>query len=1203
MNDLTKQPDGTQDGSLALPSEDDRTGIGDNPQGLESAPEQIGRYRIRERIGGGGMGEVFAADQSAPIKRRVAIKIIKAGMDSKQVVARFDAERQALAMMDHPNIARVLDAGTTEHGRPYFVMELVRGVPITQFCDQNRLSTRQRLELLIPVCMAVQHAHQKGIIHRDLKPSNVLVTLHDGVPVPKVIDFGIAKATNQQLTNHTVYTEVRAMIGTPAYMSPEQAEMSGLDIDTRSDVYSLGVMMYELITGSTPFEPERLMKAGLVEVQKIISEEEPPRPSQRLSTLGEAITSVASRRNTEPARLGKIVAGELDWIIMKALEKDRRRRYGSASEFAADLQRYLDGEPVIAAPPSTAYRLQKFARRNRTALVTSSLVLIVLVAGVVASGWMAIRARKAEREVAQQLVATQREEAVAKAERDEAQKARQRADASEAMAREQATKSSLLANYTLAKYMLSEGRTAPAYEAITAAIRVKPNCEYGILLERIVSESRECWSLVGEVPESVSAIGSDATEGADATLGALVGKNRCTLALCAGSQLRLYDVARARVVAEVDLGFKPRFLVPVGDRAMAVANATTARICSLPDPGEQRVVPLAIDRQEPSTRGGHRGLIRLASDDSGAVLCVLVEDGTAIVIDTATMKEVARHRFNVLSERPGLPQEANDMRFSPAGELLSFTNGTNSRLATFWSWRQNREFQVNINFASTVRLIGEQSAVAFRRSDASANHYSMAMFDLRSPDSAATFYGFPSRASSNASAWVARGPSGKERVYAAATSSDSIDLFSVSEGRMLSSSRFSSLLPRARGRLRFLSFSPVSGLLALAESGRVFVFQAVVEGARPVSPHEPLPMAFWSNGSSRDFVFVVNGPKRVSGSAVRPDNTGFADEVTLIRKSYLDGTSKTERCQWPAAPANRVAYPWGLAVTPDARWVALLWQETTEGGVDSEYFRKAIVVYDRDAPRDEQGRLVVAHTIWLDAHEGVNGRNNRLINLSPDAGTVAFFQASGSLTFYRVSDGQVLSDVKAGRTVAKSPDGSLMATGEFAADAPIQVWDAGTGRLLRSTTVLGTVRTLAITPDNLRVYAGWTGNVLECFDTRTGASVSRVKSPIAPSAISPTGDRFIGFLPDSETYGSSVLGSLPDGETIHVLNEGSHVLSRCFFSGKGDGISYPIHRQYAQMWWSMTIAQADAALAEPRPLESIDQLVPEKQAALFSNRE
>jgi tetratricopeptide (TPR) repeat protein len=346
---------------------------------MESSGTIIGRYTLLEQIGEGGFGVVFLAEQQQPVRRKVALKILKPGMDSRPVIARFEAERQALALMDHPNIARVFDGGETESGRPYFVMELVKGVPITAYCDRDSLAPRERLRLFADVCKAVQHAHQKGVIHRDLKPSNLLVTLHDGVPVVKVIDFGIAKAVGQQLTDKTVYTGFAQFIGTPLYMSPEQAEWSGLDIDTRTDIYSLGVLLYELLTGRTPFDPERLRQVPYDQMRRIIREEEPPKPSTRISTLGRAAAAVATQRQSDPKRLGQLLRGELDWIVMKALEKDRNRRYESASAFAADVERYLDDEPVQACPPSRWYRFCKCARRNKGALVVAAVVLLVLV--------------------------------------------------------------------------------------------------------------------------------------------------------------------------------------------------------------------------------------------------------------------------------------------------------------------------------------------------------------------------------------------------------------------------------------------------------------------------------------------------------------------------------------------------------------------------------------------------------------------------------------------------------------------------------------------------------------------------------------------------------------------------------------------------------------------------------------------------------
>ncbi len=352
----------------------------------------IGRYKLLEKIGEGGFGVVYMADQTKPISRRIALKIIKLGMDTKEVIARFEAERQALAMMEHPNIAKVLDAGATDTGRPYFVMELVKGIPITEYCDNNNLDTQQRLKLFISVCKAIQHAHQKGIIHRDIKPSNVLITLHDGRPVPKVIDFGIAKATGQRLTEKTLFTRFAQMIGTPEYMSPEQAEFSGLDVDTRSDIYSLGVLLYQLLTGVTPFDGEKLREAGYVEMQRIIREDDPDKPSTKLSTMGEALTDIAKRRRAAPEALRKMIRGDLDWIVMKTLEKDRTRRYETASELAADIGRHLIDELVLAGPPSVSYRLRKFVRRNRVAVMTSLLIVAALLTAAVVSAIYAYKA-------------------------------------------------------------------------------------------------------------------------------------------------------------------------------------------------------------------------------------------------------------------------------------------------------------------------------------------------------------------------------------------------------------------------------------------------------------------------------------------------------------------------------------------------------------------------------------------------------------------------------------------------------------------------------------------------------------------------------------------------------------------------------------------------------------------------------------------
>jgi hypothetical protein len=363
---------------------------------LATSETVIGRYRLLQRLGEGGCGVVYLAEQQEPVRRRVALKIIRLGMDTERVISRFEAERQALALMDHPNIAHVLDAGATESGRPYFVMELVQGVKITDYCNQHQLDTRQRIELCIQVCHAIQHAHQKGVIHRDIKPSNILVTLHDGSPMPKVIDFGIAKATEGRLADNTFSTGCDQFIGTPAYMSPEQANYGGLDVDTRSDIYSLGVVLYEMLAGRTPFDSKHLVESGVDEMRRTLLEREPQPPSTLLTTLGRSeLTRIADQHHAEPLRLISALQGDLDWIVMKALEKDRRRRYETANGLAMDLQRYLNNEPVVARPPSRWYRLQKLAQRNRGTFAAIVAVAVALFIGLGVSTWLFLKEREA----------------------------------------------------------------------------------------------------------------------------------------------------------------------------------------------------------------------------------------------------------------------------------------------------------------------------------------------------------------------------------------------------------------------------------------------------------------------------------------------------------------------------------------------------------------------------------------------------------------------------------------------------------------------------------------------------------------------------------------------------------------------------------------------------------------------------------------
>jgi WD40 repeat protein/serine/threonine protein kinase len=603
----------------------------DAPPVSEGPGTVIGPYKLLEQIGEGGFGIVFMAEQTQPLRRKVALKVLKPGMDTRQVVARFEAERQALALMDHPNIAHVFDGGATASGRPYFVMELVRGVTVTAFCDQNHLGVRERLGLFVDVCQAVQHAHQKGIIHRDLKPNNVLVTLHDDKAVVKVIDFGVAKATGQQLTDKTLFTNFAQMIGTPLYMSPEQAQLNGLDVDTRTDIYALGVLLYELLTGTTPFDKERLRTAGYDEMRRIICEEEPVRPSTRLSTFGQAGATASANRSSEPRRLGQLLRGELDWIVMKALEKDRNRRYESASAFAADVQRYLNDDPVLACPPSRWYRLQKLARRHKAALVTATAMAAAVFVAVIclASAITVLAASNAE----------------VKGEQEQTNKALESEKAAhenlrQAMVREE--RNLTFQRIALAERELAANNIGRAEELLTECPEQFRGWEWHYLKRRAQESPRVIQATKSWVLDM--ACSPDGRYLATASLGFLF-----------QGEVKLWDA---------DTGKEGRTLS--GHRITARSLAFSPDGMELAAGGMDKIVVIwdvATGKQLRTLKGHDGWILSVAYSPDGKHLATASEDGTARVWNTATGAEVLRF--------PGHAAMVASVAYSPDGRWLA----------------------------------------------------------------------------------------------------------------------------------------------------------------------------------------------------------------------------------------------------------------------------------------------------------------------------------------------------------------------------------------------------------------------------------------------------------------------------------------------------------------------------------------------------
>jgi len=1009
----------------------------------------IGNYKLLEQIGEGGMAVVYMAEQEKPLRRRVALKIIKLGMDTKQVIARFEAERQALAVMEHPNVAKVFDAGTTQTGRPYFVMELVRGVSISRYCDKNKLDTRERLDLFMQVCNAVQHAHQKGIIHRDIKPTNVMVTMRDGKPIPKVIDFGIAKATSQRLTEKTLFTRYAQMIGTPAYMSPEQAEFSELDIDTRTDIYSLGILLYELLTGVTPFSEEQLREAGYLEMQRIIREEEPTKPSTRLSTLGDILTDVAEHRKASPDLLQKLIRGDLDWIVMKSLEKDRTRRYDTAAELVADIARHINYEPVLAGPPSTLYRFRKFVQKNRKTVIAVVTVVSILIVGFVVSTAMYFVADEALYK-----------EAVA---HEEAKQAKSIAQEQ----RNQARRSLYCANMLVARQDWEGGRVGPLWELLDAHRPKHDDQDFRgwewYYLQSLLH--KDLFTLCGHT----GAVNSVAWS-----------PDRRHIA--SGSDdhtVRIWNAIEAKPVSVLSDHSLQVNLVTWSPDGRYLASASNDETVKVWDWAAEKLV---------HTLGGHKGPVNSVTwNPGGTQIASGGDDSTVRIWDAATGEETLC-LYSESSQKPVL-----SLAWSPNARSVAagYADPGNHGTVTLWnlSTSEQRHLRDDAGHGSVNSVAWSPDS----RFVASANGERIKFWDAAIGNKVAVFHDHKNTVSS-----VAYGPDSRRLV--SASDDQTVKIWDLATEEVLIT------LCGHTGAVNSVAWSPDGRSLATgSEDGTLKIWDATEteealmarwhpnwvasvswspDGQRLASAHLQSTFGIWDPLTGEELLTFRGHTARIWCVAWSPNNKRLAT-------ASMDKTVRI----WDAAGGPALFTLKGhkgqvqfVAWSPDGNMLA-------SGGSDP-----SVIVWNATT-----GKLISTlrgHKPWV-----------KEVKWNPDGLQIASSSDDGTIRIWDVNTTKVVTTFRGSTvkvsSLSWSPDGGRLAAGSD--DGKVAVWEVSNGREVYS--VQGHTSwqvSIAWSPDGRRLASGGGDGTIKIRDAATGEEVLTIRgheAQVFSVAWSPDGRR------------------------------------------------------------------------------------------------